>query len=152
LAEWEALLPTSEWPQILEEVLLPVPGALELPDGWRIAAERVTTNKIIRNQAQHNPDPFQAWIDAKHIQEPLIVRPRREGDRFQPFGMDGHSIKISDFMINEKLPRRARRAWPLVCRAEQILWLPGFRLAHPFCITDSTTEAVQLKLMRSDLG
>lgn len=151
LAEWEALLPTSEWPQILEEVLLPVPGAFELPDGWRIAAERVTTNKIIRNQAQHNPDPFQVWIDAKHIQEPLIVRPRREGDRFQPFGMDGHSIKISDFMINEKLPRRARGDWPLVCCADQIVWVPGYRLAHPFCITASTTQAVQLKMMRSDL-
>ena len=152
LAEWEAQIPTSEWPQILEEVLLPVPGAFDLPEGWRITVERVTTNKIIRNQAQHNPDPFQAWIDAKHIREPLIVRPRQEGDRFQPFGMDGHSIKISDIMINEKLPRRARHGWPLVCFAEQIVWVPGYRLAHPFSMTDSTIEAVQLKLMRSDLG
>ncbi len=152
LAEWEALISTSEWPQILEEVLLPVPGAFDLPDGWRLTLEKVTTDNNIRNQAQHNPDPYQAWIDAKQILEPLIVRPRREGDRFQPFGMDGHSIKISDFMINEKMPRRARRGWPLVCCAEQIVWVPGYRLAHPFSMTDSTTEAVQLKLMRSDLG
>lgn len=152
LADWEALLPTSEWPQILEEVSLPVPGALDLPDGWRLTVEKVTTNNNLRNQAQHNPDPYQAWIDAKHIKEPLIVRPRREGDRFQPFGMDGHSLKISDFMINEKLPRRARVGWPLVCCAEQIVWVPGYRLAHHFSVTDSTTEAVQLKLMRSDLG
>ena len=152
LAEWEALISTSEWPQILEEVLLPVPGAFDLPDGWRLTLEKVTTDNNIRNQAQHNPDPYQAWIDAKQILEPLIVRPRREGDRFQPFGMDGHSIKISDFMINEKMPRRARRGWPLVCSAEQIIWVPGYRLAHLFSMTDSTTEAVQLKLMRSDLG
>jgi tRNA(Ile)-lysidine synthase len=152
LAEWETDIPSSEWPQILEEVLLPIPGAFDLPNGWRLTVEKVTTTNITRSQAQNNFDPYQAWIDAKHIQEPLIVRPRREGDRFLPFGMDGHSIKISDFMINEKLPRRARRSWPLVCCAEQIVWVPGYRLAHPFCITDSTTQAVQLKLMRSDLG
>jgi tRNA(Ile)-lysidine synthetase-like protein len=43
------------------------------------------------------------------------VRARRPGDRFEPFGMDGHTMKLSDFFINEKLPQRAREAWPLLC-------------------------------------
>ena len=150
LADWEALLPSSEWPQILEEVLLPVPGAINLPDCWRLTLEKVTSDNNIRNQAQHNPDPYQAWIDAKDIQEPLIVRPRREGDRFQPFGMDGHSIKISDFMINKKMPRRARHGWPLVCCAEHIVWVPGYRLAHPFHVSGTTTEVLKIKLTRDE--
>jgi len=64
--------------------------------------------------------------------------------------MDGHSIKLSDLMINEKLPRRARVDWPLVCCAEQIVWVPGFRLAQPFRVSETTTEALKMKLTRSE--
>ena len=151
LAEWEADIPTSEWPQILEgEVLLPIPGAFDLTNGWRIAVEKIASTNIIKTEAQNNLDPYQAWIDAKLIGDHLNVRARREGDRFQPLGMEGHSIKLSDFMINEKLPRRARAGWPLVCSAEQIVWVAGYRLAQPFRVSETTNEALKLELIQSE--
>ncbi|MBA4379388.1 MAG: tRNA(Ile)-lysidine synthetase, partial [Anaerolinea sp.] len=75
------------------------------------------------------------------------VRPRREADRFQPLGMDGRSVKLSDFFVNVKLPKRARAKWPLVCVGAEIAWLAGFRIAHPFRITEKTKRVVHLSLV-----
>ena len=43
------------------------------------------------------------------------TQPERRGTRIKPLGMEGHSVKISDLMVNVKMPRRARAGWPLVC-------------------------------------
>lgn len=151
VAEWEADLPSGDWPQVLGgDISLTIPGTVDLKGGWQLSIQNVKNFKFANNQTRRNPDPFQVWLDFNNIQAPLLVRSRREGDRFQPLGMDGHSIKVSDLMINEKLPRRARVGWPLVCCAEQIVWVPGYRLAHPFRVSETTTKALKMKLTRSE--
>jgi tRNA(Ile)-lysidine synthase len=151
LAEWEADIPTCDWPQIgRKEIPFPVPGTIDLPNGWQFTSEKVVLTRVARNQVLENIGPYQAWIDGRSIQAPLEMRRRREGDRFLPLGMEGHSIKLSDFMINEKLPERARAGWPLVCCGDQIVWVPGYRLAQPFRITETTVEALKLRLTRSE--
>ena len=62
--------------------------------------------------------------------------------------MGGQAVKLSDFFINVKLSKRARDKWPLVCAGETIAWVPGFRLAHAFRITEKTRRAVRLVLAR----
>ena len=66
-----------------------------------------------------NTDPYQAWLDQAELVLPLTVRARQPGERFRPLGMGGHSMKLSDFMINNNLPRRGRAAWPLVVSGEE---------------------------------
>jgi tRNA(Ile)-lysidine synthase len=95
-----------------------------------------------------NIDPFAVWIDIRD-QEKLKLRPRLPGDRFQPLGMDGKSMKISDFMINEKIPKRARAGWPLVCSKDEIIWVPGYRLAHPFRVSKRSQKIVRMTLKQS---
>ena len=152
IAEWKAELPTSEWPQVdEEETTLEIGGKVKLQGGWQLSAEKVSKTILVEQKSWENLDASEVWVDINHIQLPLLVRSRREGDRLQPFGMDGHSLKLSDFMINEKLPRRARERWPLVYSGEQIVWVPGYRLAHPFRVTETTTGGVNLKLTRLEL-
>ena len=149
IVELTAEIPTEEWPQVVEESSdLEIGGSLELKAGWRLSAERMPVGAQAQPPPWEKAEPYQVWVDIRQIQSPLLVRARRDGDRLQPFGLDGHSIKLSDFMINEKLPRRAREKWPLVCSGEQIVWVPGYRLAHPFRITEATTEMVNLTLTR----
>jgi tRNA(Ile)-lysidine synthase len=62
--------------------------------------------------------------------------------------LDGHSLKISDFFINVKLPRRARDTWPLVISGGEIAWVPGYRLAHPFRLHSGSMAAVHIQLTR----
>ncbi|MFH1632972.1 MAG: tRNA lysidine(34) synthetase TilS [Chloroflexota bacterium] len=150
LVLWEADLPRSNWPQIpAGEVLsLAVPGEILLGGGWRLRAEVVAASDSIRAEARGNENPYQVWLDFGDQQPTLHLRTRLPGDRFQPLGMGCRSTKLSDFMINVKIPRRARAGWPLVCAWNEIAWLPGFRLAHPFRLTGNTRRAVHLRLSR----
>jgi tRNA(Ile)-lysidine synthase len=152
IADWEADLPASEWPQVVEDQsMLELGRTINLRAGWQLSADREPENTEMKNHSLERLDPCLVWVDQDQIRLPLLVRARREGDRFQPIGMDGHSMKLSDFMINEKLPRRARDRWPLVCSGEKIVWVPGYRLAHPFRVTESTTTVANLKLTQGKL-
>jgi tRNA(Ile)-lysidine synthase len=77
-----------------------------------------------------------------------VIRPRCPGDVFSPLGMGGQSIKVQDFFTNVKIPRRARAQWPLVCAGEQIVWVAGHRIGHPFRITEKTRHILLLEIKR----
>ncbi|MFQ5617257.1 MAG: tRNA lysidine(34) synthetase TilS [Anaerolineales bacterium] len=87
-------------------------------------------------------------MDADSLSFPLQIRTRASGDRFQALGMQGHSIKLSDFMINVRMPRRARSRWPLACSEGAIVWLPGYRLGDPCRVTKDTRNVIHLRLFR----
>jgi tRNA(Ile)-lysidine synthase len=68
--------------------------------------------------------------------------------------LGGRSLKLSDYFINVKLLRRARELWPLVISGggspgEEIAWVPGFRLAHPFRLTPLSRQAIHFALIRA---
>jgi tRNA(Ile)-lysidine synthase len=146
----EATLPIERWPQMLDEttLALKVPGSVILPGGWKLTCERWNIASLAMEQAKSNDDPFQVWLDARVISDALELRVRQDGDRFQPLGMEGHEMKISDFFINVKLPHRARDHWPLLCMGEKVVWVPGYRPAHPFRLTDSTRQALYFSLTK----
>ncbi len=51
-------------------------------------------------------------ITVKAIQ-PLVVRPWKPGDKFQPAGMGG-TKKLQDFFVDQKIPREERKRIPIV--------------------------------------
>ena len=113
--------------------------------------EWVTTTFVGENpfiQAQENGDSLTAWLDADLTEGRLRVRTVHAGDRFQPLGMSGASVKLQDFFVNVKLPRRARAKWPIFCVGDEIAWVVGLRLAHPFRVTENTRRALVLQLKR----
>lgn len=147
----EVELPFECWPQMPqgENILkLSVPGQQELSGGWTFSCEQWRIPALALEQALNNGDPFQVWLDAKQLPEQIEVRARRHGDRFEPIGMDGHSMKLSDFFINEKLPQRARDAWPLLCSGDTVIWVPGYRPAHPFRLTDKSRQVMYFSLVQ----
>jgi tRNA(Ile)-lysidine synthase len=149
IADWVADLPTSDWPQMDKTPLqLTIPGCLDMLNGWRIQAEVITNIQEAISQALNNPHPYEAWIDTLDNQRSIIVRTLIPGDRFQPHGMEGHSVKLSDFFINVKVPRRARRNWPLITLGDEIAWIPGYRLAHQHRLQSNTRHAIHLKLFK----
>lgn len=175
LATREADLPRADWPQmpVGDQLLminyLDLPGIVDLMNGWQIRAELVDA-KIAQKQAVANTDPYQAWIALDGVKTPLIVRTRQPGERFQPFGMGGHTLRLSEFMINVKVPCRARAGWPLICAQvhnslpinledtsqreqvpeEHIVWLPGYRLGDAYRLTEMTQQAAWLRILNKD--
>jgi tRNA(Ile)-lysidine synthase len=68
-----------------------------------------------------------AWFDRDALGWPLRVRPSRPGDRMRPRGGRG-SRKLSDLLIDAKIPRPARAALPVVTDGDgTLLFVPGLR-------------------------
>ncbi len=44
----------------------------------------------------------------------VVLRTRREGDRFAPLGLEGHTQKLAKWMIDAKVPRALRDRLPLL--------------------------------------
>jgi tRNA(Ile)-lysidine synthase len=143
-------LPTSDFPEIKPgiQLTLDISSTLYLNNGWQLQAEVVPDTVQGLKESNANMDPYQTWVDVGEIVLPMIVRYRKPGERIRPLGMKGHSMKVSDLMINLKLPKRARAAWPLVCSGADILWIPGYRMSHQARIKPSSRLIVHLTLHR----
>ncbi|HET9587443.1 MAG TPA: tRNA lysidine(34) synthetase TilS [Anaerolineales bacterium] len=144
-------LPIERWPQMPQGqniIPLQVPGQVKLSGGWKLSCERWNIASLALEQARANENPFQVWLDARGISDGLELRVRHEGDRFEPLGMNGHEVKLSDFFINVKLPQRARDRWPLLCMGGKVVWVPGYRPAHPFRLTNATRQALYFSMTR----
>ena len=78
------------------------------------------------------------------------MRGPKEGERFQPLGMHGHSQSLQDFLVNLKIPAHMRTIWPLVVSGENIAWVVGLRPAEDFKITEKTRQILKIKLSKRD--
>ena len=67
-------------------------------------------------------------VDAAAIASGVVVRRRREGDRFQPLGMSG-TKKLQDFFVDARVPRDEREAVPIFESERGIVWVGGLRIA-----------------------
>lgn len=152
LATWEAQGFSGFWPQVKQSSWLCIPGELKLAHDWWLRAEVVTDFDEDRLDIYHNQNPYQVWVDLGENLDRLLIRGRVPGERFMPFGMGGKSQKLSDFMINNHMPKTARDQWPLVLQGEEIVWIPGYRLAHPFRLSTTTTRVIHLTLNRTEVG
>ena len=89
-------------------------------------------------------------LDAADIRFPLTVRPVRNGDSFVPFGMRGRKL-LSDFLTDRKVSLVEKRRQLVVADSdERILWVAGIRPDNRFRITETTRQALVLRMVRSD--
>ena len=89
--------------------------------------------------------PEIAAVDEDRLSFPLTVRPWRAGDWFFPLGMK-HRKKISDFLIDQKIPRHRKPLVYLVTSGEMVVWVVGFRLDHRFRITGQTRKVYEISV------
>jgi len=75
------------------------------------------------------------------------VRGQKTGDQFQPLGMS-QTKKLSEFMVDAKIPRSWRQQVPLVCSPQQILWVVGWHIDERVKVTNNTKQILCLKFER----
>jgi tRNA(Ile)-lysidine synthase len=130
-------------PAGVSSIKLPVPGTVELENGWRVSARRA------RGQA---PDPrsipknrLLVWVDSRSLAGNLIVRPPRPRERMRPLGMRGHA-RVSEILAGEHVPAPARVRWPVLVSGDSIVWLVAVRLGHDARLTPDTRRSLILEV------
>ena len=149
LKTWKADLPDFGQPllpTIPFEGLLEVGKHLDLKNGWWIEASMIGGEVELPIESIQELGPDEAWLDFNRLELPLMVRGRKEGERFQPLGMGGHTQRLKDFFINKKIPGHLRSLWPLVISGQQVAWVVGLRPSEAFKVTNSTRRIIKLQL------
>jgi tRNA(Ile)-lysidine synthetase-like protein len=103
--------------------------------------ESASSSSSVENPAES----LSQYFDAERIEEPLVVRHRRPGDRFHPLGARGGK-KLKDFLIDQKVPAARRRRVVLLCDRKRILWVAGKRICHPARLTDATQTVLCVRM------
>lgn len=132
----------DSYPSFEYEIAVPGPTPLPLLDAEMIAT--VVEPSVNRVATDKFPDgKFQAVFDLDRLQLPLKLRGRRDGDRFQPFGMQG-TKKLKDLLIDAKIPRQERERVPVLMNTDEIIWVVGCRTSEPFKIRAETKRRLYL--------
>jgi tRNA(Ile)-lysidine synthase len=148
ITDWQGRSWLKAYPQLetIDDKILPVPGSVDLGNNWFLKAERTAFERSEKSKLVERSTDFQVFLDQHRIGDELMIRARQAGDRIQPLGMEKGAIKISDLMVNEKIPHQARARWPLVIDRGQIIWVPGMRLADRVRLSDDTERVIRLFL------
>lgn len=82
-------------------------------------------------------------FDADKIRAPLFVRTRRDGDRLALLG--GGKRKLSDILIDKKVPRALRDSVPLIVMGEEILWAVGAAPGKTCAVVPESVQALVIE-------
>ncbi|MCC7438858.1 MAG: tRNA lysidine(34) synthetase TilS [Armatimonadetes bacterium] len=108
---------------------------------------RLVTRRMKNNNIQFNNNRSIEFIDADRLPKKLTLRSWREGDRFQPLGMNGEK-KISDFLIDEKIALDAKRDVLVLADDQTIIWVCGMRLDERYRITPETKNVLRIEFIQ----
>ncbi|NQU16620.1 MAG: tRNA lysidine(34) synthetase TilS [Candidatus Saganbacteria bacterium] len=87
------------------------------------------------------------FVDFEEVGRELIIRSRRNGDRFYPLGMKG-AKKLQDFFVDNKVPKEERDIIPVIESQGRIIWVAGQRIDERVKVDKKTDKAVRLTLQK----
>lgn len=85
-----------------------------------------------------------------NINDGIIIRYRKDGDKMLPFGMKG-SKKLKDLFIDMKIPKEERGKVPIIQFDNDIAWVVGVRTSDKFKVTNKTKEILKIIVKRKEI-
>ncbi|HEX2621519.1 MAG TPA: tRNA lysidine(34) synthetase TilS, partial [Phototrophicaceae bacterium] len=103
------------------ELALPLAGTVTTPEGWMLhinSAPPPPWTEVKGQRQNKHPLSLRLTITAD---TQWMLRTRRPGDRIAPSGMNGHTRKLKDWLIDRKIPQQIRDHLPLLIINEEIM-------------------------------
>jgi len=124
-----------------DPITLKLPGSVKLPDGSKLTVSAVRGGPELANKAV--PGRIE-YLDADRILASIIVRAWRSGDRWCPLGRDGREVKVVR-SLRRPPGQRIGILWVIESLAQEIIWVPGERIADNVKLTAETRKVLKVK-------
>ena len=132
--------PEEVWPPI------PVPWGEDVPlPGGVLRIDPLEE----RPESLEAETPYVEYVDSDRLVDPLDIRTWRDGDCFQPLGLDGTKL-VSDFLTDADVPSHQRSGIYVLSTDEHVAWVVGHRLDHRIRVRPSTEQVARLSWDPSD--
>ncbi|MDB5035887.1 MAG: Cell cycle control ATPase [Chlorobi bacterium] len=115
--------------------------------GETIKTERVTlaSERLERANVRFTRNTNVEFVDADKISDTLTLRSWRDGDRFRPIGLGGEK-KVSDFLVDSKVPLDRKKDIMVVADGENIVWVCGMRMDDRYRVEQQTKNVIRLEI------
>jgi tRNA(Ile)-lysidine synthase len=117
-------------------------------ESLKIGAQQWKFTKQPRHNYAIRPEARIGAFDLEKLSFPLTVRKWLPGDRFYPLGMR-HSKKISDLLIDTKIPINSKEDVKVLVSEESIVWVVGHRIDDRYKITEKTERVMEIEVVEN---
>jgi tRNA(Ile)-lysidine synthase len=108
-----------------------------------VASRMLVFDVLDAAETSISDDPNLALLDLERLHFPLKARHWQHGDSFYPLGMK-HKKKVSDFMIDEKIPVNLKNQIIAIFSGENLVWIVGHRIDDRYKITKQTRKIFRI--------
>src|SRR5688572_29738179 len=115
--------------------------ALVFEEG-NIDIEKIQTSNL-KPQTSNNI----AYLDAREICFPFILRKWKTGDYFYPLGMKKKK-KLSRFFIDQKMSKTEKEKTWVIEMDKKIIWVVGKRIDERYKVTEKTSSVIKISYDR----
>ena len=122
--------------ELMNEILIE-----EGQDKAGLGTWQLTIKESRGNNFNNSPDT--ASIDRSKVKFPLLWRKWRSGDFFYPLGL-GQRKKVSDFLIDEKVPVSNKNLVTVIESAGEVIWIVGHRIDDRYKVTSKTKSVLEV--------
>ncbi|HPD19610.1 MAG TPA: tRNA lysidine(34) synthetase TilS, partial [Candidatus Goldiibacteriota bacterium] len=99
---------------------------------------------VVKNEGKFNlKEKRKAFIDSEKVKFPIVIRRRKPGDRFMPFGMQ-EKVRLKKYLISAKI----KEEQVLICDAKNIMWVAGWRIDERYKIENTTRRVLLVELLK----
>ncbi|WP_422485653.1 tRNA lysidine(34) synthetase TilS [Gudongella sp. DL1XJH-153] len=124
--------------QKMDKTILEI-GENRLP-GWKLIVSLQEADLISDKGEFSN-----LHIDRDKVQGNIFIRPREDGDRIKPLGMEG-TKKVKDIFIDNKIPREERNNIPIIGDKKGIIWIPGNAISRDYRVDSNTRSILKITI------
>jgi len=118
---------------------------IEAGDIELFAPFRINIDKLPGKDFKIRKEKNMACLDFEKLEFPLLIRKWQQGDYFQPLGMTGFK-KVSDFLIDEKIPVHEKENTWLLCSGNKIVWIIGHRIDNRYKVTSESQSIYKMEI------